>query len=233
MLRKKVGTGLLGREKASCLPGEESVEPEHMNSISLSASLPRAAEQEQRTVAVPAPPSEEAILFEKFISGDDIAAIKVFKRYNRPLFVYCLKFLGNEEQAQDVTQEVWERTVRLRQKPIEVHSPMGFLLRIARNLCLNHIKARRLTVDVANLEEAAHPSYTMHGETSDLEDLAVSSLDKLSFDYREVLILNLYCGYRFDEIAVMLEKSPDSIWMRASRARAQLRKIVAGAMKKA
>jgi RNA polymerase sigma-70 factor (ECF subfamily) len=197
-----------------------------MSRFSLTASLPVTAEGEKRSVPVSVTPSEDFLLFEKFLAGDDIAAIKVFKRYNRPLFVYCMKFLGSEELAQDVTQEVWERTVRLRQKPVEVHSPMGFLLRIARNLCLNHIKSRKQAFNIDSLDESSHPSYTMGRETSELEDLVLASLDKLSIDYREVLILNLYCGYRFDEIATMLGKSPDSIWMRASRARARLRKIV-------
>jgi DNA-directed RNA polymerase specialized sigma24 family protein len=56
--------------------------------------------------------------------------------------------------------------------------------------------------------------------------MVLASLDELSFDHREVLILNIYCGYRFDEIAAMMGKSPDAIWARASRARAQLRKAV-------
>jgi DNA-directed RNA polymerase specialized sigma24 family protein len=63
-----------------------------------------------------------------------------------------------------------------------------------------------------------------------LEELALASLEKLSFEYREVLVLNLYCGYRFDEIAAMTGKTPDAIWARASRARAQLRKMVASAI---
>jgi len=36
----------------------------------------------------------------------------------------------------------------------------------------------------------------------------------------------MYCGYRFDEIAEMLKISPNAVWTRASRARAQLREII-------
>jgi RNA polymerase sigma-70 factor (ECF subfamily) len=196
-----------------------------MSEYQLTETLPTMADEEQMEVA-PAGPSEDSILFGKFLAGDDVAAIKVFRKYNRPLTVYCMKMLGNIEQAQDVTQEIWERVVRLRERPMEVHTPLGFLIRIARNLCLNHLRGKK---NMVPLEEAIHPAYAMP-EPTDLEDLVLSSLDKLSHDYREVLILNFYCGYRFDEIAEMLGKSPDAIWMRASRARAQLRKIVASAM---
>jgi DNA-directed RNA polymerase specialized sigma24 family protein len=60
-----------------------------------------------------------------------------------------------------------------------------------------------------------------------MEELALTALDALPFETREILVLNLYAGYRFDEIAAMLGKSPDAIWARASRGRAQLRTIIA------
>ena len=66
----------------------------------------------------------------------------------------------------------------------------------------------------------------MSEERSDLEEKLVAALDSLPFETREILVLNAYCGYRFDEIATMLDKSPDAVWARASRARAQLRRMV-------
>ena len=40
-------------------------------------------------------------------------------------------------------------------------------------------------------------------ELTEMEDLVVSALAMIPEDYREVLILNLYCGYRLDEIAAV------------------------------
>jgi DNA-directed RNA polymerase specialized sigma24 family protein len=59
-----------------------------------------------------------------------------------------------------------------------------------------------------------------------MEELAVAALQELPFNHREVLVLNIYCGYSFEEIATMLGKSPEAIWTRASRARSQLRKLI-------
>jgi RNA polymerase sigma-70 factor (ECF subfamily) len=173
--------------------------------------------------------SESLDLFDRFLVGDDAAAVKLFQKYNSRLFLYCAKVLGGQEQAEDVTQEIWERLIRLRSKPaeeqVQVRELDGFLFRIARNLCLNHIRGTRQSVSLSSVEEAALPSCTIPG-ASDLEELVVSSLDSLRFEYREILILNIYCGYRLDEIAAMMDVSPNAIWTRASRARAQLRKIV-------
>jgi RNA polymerase sigma-70 factor (ECF subfamily) len=175
-------------------------------------------------------PAEDARLFASFLAGDDTAAIRIFKKYNRRLFIYCAKMIGSSEQAEDLTQEIWERVIRLRSDPPTVLNPTGFLLRAARNACINHLRSRRHLLPLGDLDEAAHPSYMPGEKENEMEERVVRGLDKLSLKYREVLVLNVYCGYRFDEIAGMLGKSSEAIWARASRARAQLRTIVADSL---
>ena len=199
-------------------------EPDEMMTQSMIASIPgTASESAELPRAVDM--SEDAVLFRSFLDGDDVAAIKVFRKFHRRLFVYCSKVLGSPEQAEDVVGEVWERIVKLRSNPPEVHSPIGFLLKIARNLCLNHIRSRREHMSLSAVDESEHPS-TSTQEQSEMEERLVGALDSLPLETREILILNAYCGYRFDEIATMLDKSPEAVWARASRARAQLRRMV-------
>jgi len=172
---------------------------------------------------------QDASLFERFLTGEDDAFVELFRRHNRRLFTYAMKLLGDQQQAEDITQELWERVIKLRTSPPHVRNPVGFFIRIARNLCLDQMKRRRRTVALDDIDEARHPSSAAE-ERTELEEIATAALDRLPFDQREVLVLNIYCGYRFDEIATMLGTSPDAIWARASRARIQLRKIVAAAM---
>jgi RNA polymerase sigma-70 factor (ECF subfamily) len=171
------------------------------------------------------PRNGDSILLERFQQGDNAALVELFDRHNRRLFIYCLKFVGDADQANDLTQEFWEKILRLRTKPCEVRNPLAFFLTVARNLCLNHLKARRNHASLEAIPEVAHP---IDGrEENELEEKILRSLDRLSFEHREVLILNIYCGYRMEEIAQMLGKSPEAIWKRASRARKQLRQMVA------
>lgn len=189
------------------------------------AATVEASAAERYPAAVLQTMNEETLLFADFLAGDDIAAIKVFKRYNRRLFVYCAKVLGNPEQAEDVVSAIWEKLVRLRANPPDVHSPMGLLLRMARNYCLNSVRSRREHVSISDIDEHEQPAWSPH-DGSELEDALLQALDRLPFETREILVLNAYCGYRFDEIAEMLGKSPEAIWARASRARTQLRRMV-------
>ncbi len=167
--------------------------------------------------------------FARFLEGDERGFRALFKRYQQRMYVYCLKILGNQQQAEDVTQEMWERVIQLRAAPQPVRNPGGLLLRVARNLCIDQIRARKPLVPIDDANES-HLLAQTEREPSELEELVLTMLDRLSFEYREVLILNLYCGYRFDEIAAMTGKTPDAIWARASRARAQLRKMVAATL---
>jgi RNA polymerase sigma-70 factor (ECF subfamily) len=166
---------------------------------------------------------EEAQSFAKFLSGDDNAAMYFFRAYNRKLYLYCAKLVNNMHAAEDITQEVWERIIKLRsQTQPEIANPGGFMFTIARNLCLNQIKLKKHTIPLDAISEMDIPHEYQPGST-DMEELVNSSLDTLKFEDKELLVLNMYCGYRFDEIANMMGMSPNAIWTRASRARAQLR----------
>ena len=181
---------------------------------------------ERHTKEVVTPMAEDEALFDRFLRGEDDAFLALFRRHNRRVFTYCLKIVGGREQAEDIAQETWERIIALRKQPYHVRNPIGFLLRVARNLCLDHLKTRKRHLALDSLSESAHPLHSS-GEPSTREELVLSALHRLPFKYREVLILHTYCGYQFEEIAGMLGKSPEAIWARASRARAELRTTVA------
>ena len=53
------------------------------------------------------------------------------------------------------------------------------------------------------------------------------ALDRLPMDQREVLILNAYAGYRYEEIAEMVGETVGAVRTRAWRARAKLGRIIA------
>jgi RNA polymerase sigma-70 factor (ECF subfamily) len=189
--------------------------------LALESPLERHEERSPQALAA----SDDTALLNRYFAGENAALVELYDRHNHRLYLYCLKLLGSTEQAEDLTQELWEKVARLRSRPQHVLNPGGFLLTIARNLCFNQLKARKRFSPLDSLNEAVHPSYEMR-ELTELEDIVVAALERLQEDYREVLILNLYSGYRLDEIATMLGKSPDAIRKRASRARLQLRTMV-------
>jgi RNA polymerase sigma-70 factor (ECF subfamily) len=168
----------------------------------------------------------DTLLFERHLRGDDAAMVELFTTHNHRLYVYCLKLVGSPAVAEDLTQELWEKVVRMRLDPPSVRNPGGFFVRMARNLALNHIRDHRKFAAFDDHEEDGLAAPAAH-EKSEMEEIVELALAQLPFEYREVLILNAYSGYNHEEIAAMLGKTPQAIWKRASRAREKLRTIVA------
>lgn len=168
--------------------------------------------------------SEEE-LFEAFLRGSDDAFVELHRRLQPRLLMYAGRMLDSDEGAQDVAQTVWERVIGMRRKPPSTHSPVGLIITITRNLCLDLLKSpRRRQVPLELLRETEHPVTDGPGEMAEIVE---EELRLLPLDAREVLVMNIYMGYRFDEIAAMIGKTPEAIWTRASRARSELRRRIA------
>lgn len=178
----------------------------------------------------PNPLDSDARLFARFLEGDDSAFMELFDRHTHRMYMYCLKFVGDRRQAEDLVQDLWERVIRFRSEGKgELDNPVGFLVRVARNLCLNHIRDRKVAASLDQLPDWQHPQAPVK-DLSHNEELVIAALPHLPESYREVLILNAYSGYRFDEIAGMLGEPVGAIRTRAWRARVQLGRIISAMM---
>lgn len=166
-------------------------------------------------------------LFTAFLSGDDQALVSLFDRHNERLFRYCVQFVGNVARAEDITQELWERLLRLRNEgKSTAENPAGFLLRIVRNMCIDDIRRVRPHATLDTLADEHHPIEEIP-ELTHLEEIVILSLPHLPSELREVLVLHEYSGYAYDEISVMLGETVGAIRTRAWRARAHLGRVVA------
>jgi RNA polymerase sigma factor (sigma-70 family) len=182
-------------------------------------------------------------LFEAFLGGNDAAFAELYHDINPRLSAYCYKLIGSRAgsaapRAEDLMQELWERVIAMRsptfnKKKLEVINPSAFLFRMLKNLAIDEYRKTKneveLDEDMTNGSDATRlVTYVTFGseELTEIEAIVLEALEKLSHDDRELLVLNIYSGYSFREIAEMLGKSTDAIWQQASRARTKLRTIV-------
>ena len=161
-------------------------------------------------------------LFEQFRSGNEAAFTELFERHNARVYRYCVKLLRDHAAAEDISQAMWERVIDRAGEARAVRNVPGFLLRIARNLALDHLKHRKV---VSSLD-ATDTRRTISNELPEREQIVIDCMEALPLASRELLILHYYSGYSFEEIAAMTGKKPNAIWTRASRARAELKRLV-------
>jgi len=172
----------------------------------------------------------EAELFARFFRGDDNSFAEIFDRHTHRLYLFALKYVGERQAAEDIIQDVWEKLIRMRGegKPVP-ENPMGYIVRMIRNLSLNRLRDRKEHASIDELREADIPQI-VPAELSHAEELVVKAMPHLPELYREVLVLNAYSGYRFEEIARMIGEPVGAVRTRAWRARSQLARIISAYM---
>lgn len=175
-------------------------------------------------------------LMRRLCDGDDEALAVLVERYQNDVFRFSMHFLGDRETAKEITQEVFLRvfTARDRFDPTRVFYP--WMLRIAKNMCLNALK-RRKTVPMESLEGLEHRSdstldywpspATAHPLESILTDERRKALLRTVYSLppepREVLVMRYLEGMSSPEIAEVLEITEGAVRTRLHRALAQLR----------
>ena len=181
----------------------------------------------QQPAADPRARAEDVELFRRFLAGEDDALVRLFDLHNDRLYRYCRQMLGGDTaRAQDVTQEIWERVIRLGSAGrASAENPIGLLVTIARNLCLDQLRSQR---DRARLNESARPFISPEAprERTELEEIVVVALARVPIDQREVLMLHYYSGYPLTEVAAMLGESIGAIKNRAWRGRVHLARLI-------
>ncbi len=148
----------------------------------------------------------------------------LYDRYALGIYRYCRKILGSEDAARDALQETFLRFLRSTDVDRDYGNLAAYLLRIARNLCLNAKRLQRR--EHISLEEFHLPSSEQTLESEELTRLVVIALDKLPEDYREALILQMYNGLSYKQIAELIEVPLSTVRNRIVRAKLKIRKLL-------
>lgn len=183
--------------------------------------------------------ADDADLIGRSQRGDVQAFNLLVERYQRGVYAVCYRMLGDAD-ADDATQEVFLAAFR-GIKTFRSGSFNAWLLRIARNKCLDFLRARRrrpvvsLDTDAGGADDAAPFQVADGGETPEQRVLRVElarrlerKLQELPTDQRLAIILSDIQGYSYEEIVAATGWLPGTMKSRLSRARARLRVALQG-----
>ena len=96
------------------------------------------------------------------MAGPQVDLEAWWQRYGTLVLRRCRFLLRDEDEALDVTQDVFVELLR-RQDSLDVQFPVSFVYRVATNLCLNRIRDRRRrpeSLEEAGIDEIASLSDT-------------------------------------------------------------------------
>jgi len=173
---------------------------------------------------------EDRDLIAKARRGDVEGYNLLVSRWEKRVFNYLLRLVSNREDALDLSQEVFLKAYQNLPKLDDPARFSGWLFRIAHNEAFSLLRkeASRRNRPETDLEyPVAAP--TSEGRLLPIElSLAVhSALKRLTDDQREAVLLKVYQGFKFEEMAEILECPVSTVKSRLYTALAILKTVLA------
>lgn len=160
--------------------------------------------------------------------------LQLYEQFRRPIHSYIYRLLGSQEDADDVTQEVFVRLFTAWDGLQDRENLSAWLYRIARNLSVDLLRKRK---QILWLSLSPHNSGNEHGDGALSDEsfflppddggipaiaerehiqLAIANMPE---DYAVALVLNAAQGVPYQEVAARVGISPNAAATRISRAK--------------
>lgn len=183
-------------------------------------------------------------LIDKFVKGDANAFNTLVWRWEKTIYNFVLRYVGNRDEAHDLSQQVFVRVYRNLHRLNNPSSFSTWIHQIAANLCRDWIKQRRRrpVVSLENIQELGslelnkNPALTLFPDASQHPDKIVSrnqlreiiekALQEIPEEQRIVVIMKEYQGLKFTEIAEALGAPVNTVKSRLYYGLSALKKIL-------
>ena len=175
-------------------------------------------------------------LVERCLGGDEGAWEDLVKHHTRRVYSICLRFLGKESEAQDLTQDVFLRVFRtLGSFRAGEGSFCVWLTRLTRNLLIDHYRRTKLDRATDSIEDqlsVLEERTSLQSRTDGMlagreaSEFLQVALQKLSPELREAVILRDLEELEYREIAKVLNVPEGTVKSRLNRGRAELARVL-------
>jgi RNA polymerase sigma-70 factor, ECF subfamily len=190
----------------------------------------------------------DAELIRRCAKGDEAAYRELVERLEKPLVAFIRRYVGEESLAEDLFQETFVRVVRTLGGFRPEASLTTWIFTIARNLCLDHLKAkkrhREVSMDAGSADpgdrdldfrEALRSPGGEPGAAAEGREEGVrlrAAMAELAAPKREALILRVYSNLSYAEIARITDAPVGTVKFRVHDAIQELTKKMGSGVKK-
>ena len=169
----------------------------------------------------------ESTILEQVKRGDTVAFRRLYREYEKPIYRFIYFRTNNEETAEDLTSEVFIKTLDFLKKSedLEIKNFRAFIYQIARNLIIDFYRSRK---ELSSFDESIESRLPVDSNLPKITDQKIAldelrgHLNLLEPEYREPFLLHYFSGLSYKEIALVLEDKEANVKMRAHRAKKTL-----------
>lgn len=186
----------------------------------------------------PLPSEPDPSVLARLRSGDITALSTIFELYGTRVHHLARKMMGNEADAEDVTQEIFVRAFEHADKFQGRSGFYTWLYRLGVRHCLNRIKQLRRSEtcthsafrEFHNAQHGSAPSPVECSSVKERNELVDRLVQSLPGHYRACLVLREVDGLSYAQIAELLEVPVGTVMSRLARARYTLRARLTGSV---
>lgn len=170
-------------------------------------------------------PAEADRIVRAVKEGDRERYGELVERYQQQIFKYCFHMLGQLQEAEDVSQDVFVKGLERLELYREGTSFGAWLYKMAYHECLNKLKRAKTYGRLLRLFSRTVPVIPEDQAATGLEYNAElrEAMLRLSPKDRHIILLRIVEEYRFEDIAEQLGMSYAAVRKRYERAKKRLK----------
>jgi len=174
--------------------------------------------------------SDKALMM-KVRDGDLDKLGLLFERYNRRLFGFFYRLTHRRDISEDLVQSVFERILKYRESYNGDGAFSTWIFQIARNLHIDYYRKNSRTKtedDFSDWDSLEAEDSEIKLKTEDERNRLYlkQALDQLDEEKKQTLILSRYQGFKYKEIAEIMDCTESAVKVRVFRSINELKEIV-------
>ena len=162
-------------------------------------------------------------LVEQALEGRVEAFNLLVWRWQRQLYNFLLRLIGNRSVAEDICQEAFLRSYLNLKELRERERFASWLFRIAVNLYRSDRRRPSPLAAAAELNDTVESAGEAHPMSREMQLTIRTLISRLNPELREVVLLRFFHGFQFDEMAAILDSPVGTLKSRLYKAVDELR----------
>jgi RNA polymerase sigma-70 factor (ECF subfamily) len=176
--------------------------------------------------------ADDAQVVARVLAGETSACRDLVGRHQQSVFRFAWNLIGDEHEAEDVTQEVFVAAFsHLGSYDSKRAGLQTWLLTITRNRCINHLKRKRPTVVDDAIREKVESADSCDSEREEFWRDLTAALEGLPLDQKTAFVLAEIEELPYAEIAKIEQTTLGTVKSRVHRAKQRLRAVLEPTMR--
>ena len=165
--------------------------------------------------------TDDRKVIERVLEGDTQAFNALVRQWERPIYNFIVRMIGDRDEAMDLCQDCFMKAYRELRTLKDRDRFSSWLYRIAHNACLSQIRKNHGKTWVELDPETGSTHMPVENR------LAVEkALSQLPADQREAVILKVFQGLKFEEIASIQDAPVSTVKSRLYMGFEKLRSVL-------